>query len=420
MAAYLVKTVNAKKRVRQTSWGFSSGKWNFTESWSSSVRGPHTIASENRTSVKTPNFRYKRSTGAVLPDNPYTYEAFRNRQVSGYIRRFTPTGGGGYNQVELWYDPICAIAQWAPVKTLTQSAVYGKLINNARGQQWNVPIFFAEGYKTAEMVTQRATHLAHLVNALRRGNLVAFVNGLRNAADPSKAKIKRFHKYFGLDPRRAAGNTWLEYTYGWRPFMLDVKTAVEVLMDAADRPANMVGNVHASMKIPLRQSQTNVSIFQEDTGYNILGDQEKYGEESLRVNWRFRPNSLDLPARFGMINPLEVVWELVPFSFVADWFLPIGDYLSALDVPMRFSHVGGSVGTRISTKAYTIATRAQASTDTFSGFTGHSDYVKVTRTALTAMPSLELNKLSFQASLGANRVTSAVSLLSQQLSRLKR
>jgi hypothetical protein len=36
--------------------------------------------------------------------------------------------------------------------------------------------------------------------------------------------------------------------------------------------------------------------------------------------------------RLGLVNPLAVAWELVPLSFVFDWFLPVGDMLSALTI----------------------------------------------------------------------------------------
>jgi hypothetical protein len=31
----------------------------------------------------------------------------------------------------------------------------------------------------------------------------------------------------------------------------------------------------------------------------------------------------------GLADPLSVAWELTPWSFVVDWFLPVGDYLNA-------------------------------------------------------------------------------------------
>lgn len=39
-------------------------------------------------------------------------------------------------------------------------------------------------------------------------------------------------------------------------------------------------------------------------------------------------------ALYGFSNPGEVLWEATPFSFVADWFYPIGDYLGSLSSSM--------------------------------------------------------------------------------------
>jgi hypothetical protein len=36
-------------------------------------------------------------------------------------------------------------------------------------------------------------------------------------------------------------------------------------------------------------------------------------------------------SQLGMANPLSLAWELLPYSFVVDWFLPIGQFLSSLD-----------------------------------------------------------------------------------------
>ena len=38
------------------------------------------------------------------------------------------------------------------------------------------------------------------------------------------------------------------------------------------------------------------------------------------------PNLL-LANRLGLVNPLSVAWELVPFSFVVDWFSGVGNVL---------------------------------------------------------------------------------------------
>lgn len=48
------------------------------------------------------------------------------------------------------------------------------------------------------------------------------------------------------------------------------------------------------------------------------------------VTVRIRNPNVDTLNRLGALNPLSVVWELVPFSFVADWFINIGDCISEL------------------------------------------------------------------------------------------
>jgi hypothetical protein len=39
------------------------------------------------------------------------------------------------------------------------------------------------------------------------------------------------------------------------------------------------------------------------------------------------PN-LYLANKLGFVNPGVIAWELVPFSFVIDWFVPVGNFLS--------------------------------------------------------------------------------------------
>jgi hypothetical protein len=49
-------------------------------------------------------------------------------------------------------------------------------------------------------------------------------------------------------------------------------------------------------------------------------------------------------ASIGLINPSTVVWELIPFSFVVDWFLPIGNFLHGLSALTGTSTQQGCYG----------------------------------------------------------------------------
>jgi hypothetical protein len=40
---------------------------------------------------------------------------------------------------------------------------------------------------------------------------------------------------------------------------------------------------------------------------------------------------MSVARQLGMLDPASVVWEIVPYSFVVDWFVPFGTYLSNLN-----------------------------------------------------------------------------------------
>jgi hypothetical protein len=44
----------------------------------------------------------------------------------------------------------------------------------------------------------------------------------------------------------------------------------------------------------------------------------------------------------GVLNPLEVGWELVPLSFVVDWAWPLGNWLDSLDAMLGYTCRGYS------------------------------------------------------------------------------
>ena len=48
-------------------------------------------------------------------------------------------------------------------------------------------------------------------------------------------------------------------------------------------------------------------------------------------------------ASVGATNPLDIAWEMIPYSFVVDWFVTIGQSLRAVDAGSYLSFKEGSV-----------------------------------------------------------------------------
>lgn len=46
---------------------------------------------------------------------------------------------------------------------------------------------------------------------------------------------------------------------------------------------------------------------------------------------------------YGLSPSFYVVWDMIPFSFIVDWFIPVGDVLSVVDAENRFSEQNYSI-----------------------------------------------------------------------------
>lgn len=366
--------------------------------------------------TNTPNYRAVKASSQRLPDNEFTVQK--------------GLAGGGYavfRDSQLGHTYVYSNGNWSFPTGLDQgiggaktAEAALKLLEAAKGQQWNVPVFIAEGRKTAAMVYGRALHLVNMMVALRKGNFGHFVTLFHpSATPPSKRAIGRYQKHYGKDPAAAAANAWLEMRYGWLPFMADVRSAVNTLMDVVDAPKNRIGSVRCYKKW-ISTTKSNDIYYSQPPFFRQWCTTTTDMLMSAKHKWLFRPNAVDLPARFGLVNPLEVIWELVPFSFVADWFLPIGDYLKSLDAGWRFNHHGGTTG---QLKTWTSRTEPSTTTGGWSlvaGGASRTQGTAVFRQPITSVPHPGLALLSFEAKLGSTRAISAIALLKQTSSRFVR
>lgn len=374
-----------------------------------------------RSWVRTPNFWALRRARAQLPENPWSRSGFRVQE--GNVVFESVDFPAPNTRVRRYFSRNGEVLAKLPTDhgiTLTQFDLYSGLIDKARKSDFSLPIALAEASRTVQMVAQTATSLASTIRNLRRGNLVGAMQAL--SLEPSQSQVRRFNRRFGVNPNTTAANYWLQLQYGWIPLLNDVKNAAEAVAEAVSR------NGDDSTTFVTKTSRRRGSRIYED--YVLQVSPAFRGRVTVNVSisrkakWRFKPKAADLPGLFGLTNPAEVVWEIIPFSFVADWFLPIGNYLSALDAPLRFQHVGGSEGYRIEMNAVTEIRSATFPDgfffDEYEGGTLTRQYHEVNRTPITSIPVPQLSDMRFNPGLNARRVTSSIALLWQQASRLGR
>lgn len=171
--------------------------------------------------------------------------------------------------------------------------------------------------ETGKMIHKRATQVAAIANALRSRNFGRLESILKQDLPP---KVKRLKK------GKELANGWLELEFGWKPLIQDVYAAMEVYRTGIASRGQLV-TAFGSKSGYYKPSPTKVSSM---NGYsnleaNVLTDRVKSKAYGVVSN----PAAFTLN-QLGLANPALLAWQLLPFSFVVDWFLPISQILGVL------------------------------------------------------------------------------------------
>lgn len=165
----------------------------------------------------------------------------------------------------------------------------------------------------------------------------------RNAFKSQRNFEKFFLEGFGKrNPAKTLANYWLELQYGWKPLLQDVHSAVTTLMN--DLPDRRMTSVSAKVKVGVSEVKTISST--KPPGAIVLVDRVMRGVQNVHVRLDYLQDdnpTLSSLAQAGLTNPADLAWELLPFSFVVDWFIPIGDFFNCLDATVGWQFRGGSI-----------------------------------------------------------------------------
>lgn len=148
-------------------------------------------------------------------------------------------------------------------------------------------------------------------------------------------------------PLKTAARKYLEYVYGWKPLVEDIHGIMTLMKAQGQRPLLLHGSGSSKVRGP-----TKVGTFNDVSNkcINTVGPCVEDVRARCEIWGRIDPNHAGLRAlnQLGLLNPLSLSWELVPWSFVIDWFCPIGPVLQALTAPAGLSFVAGSDSLRAS------------------------------------------------------------------------
>lgn len=309
----------------------------------------------------------------------FKYGRYRSRNTSGgdqvtAEREFHPYSGthvdyfsGSYlYRTKLYSNPWGEWREYGPLNgTVTQLRPWtadddlkliGKLREKFDNHDFNGSVMAGEMGKAADSLAARARQLGLAARAARRGNLAeagrvlgmspgrasnAVKRGdkaLQRAIDkrpkgklgpsgerdyhPDNFKDERFFGSIPSQDRQRISDAHLELQYGMLPLINDVY-ALSGALQARTKPRER--RIYARRYIGKSVGSSFPTIF----AANGTGRYQKqiicYVEEEVPT----------FAESMGLTNPASVLWELTPWSFVADWFLPIGNYIEARSFAAR-------------------------------------------------------------------------------------
>jgi len=251
-------------------------------------------------------------------DHPYYCDVW---QFESYACSFRHPDGNTYTHVPAPDPPDFAVAQWTSNDDI---ALLNKLGNRIRGGDFNLGNFLGEHQQTLNLVATTATRVAKMLHYLKHGHLDKAAYSVSASLLPKQHTLRRFVKDGKpLRDPKLLSDAILEYQYGWKPLLGDVYSSMEVLANRNAMPFKHTFKV--------RRLITGGKII--DIGNCYAKHHVTHGV-SIKVTMSTEPTLRDL---LQLNNPLGVMWEVTPWSFVADWFLPIGGYLDAISVLRNFT-----------------------------------------------------------------------------------
>lgn len=234
----------------------------------------------------------------------------------------------------------------------------------------------------------------------------------------SVSKVIDFARLSRLGGTKDLANGWLQWQYGWKPLVSDVFLAAD---EAIRVVLNELQSIRARATIPIevnREHRREIITTNPLTPTVAKGK----GKASCTIGVRYQVPRFD-PARWSSLNPVSLAWELIPYSFVFDWFYDVGSWLRAMETGLYYgaSFKSGWVSELYRYEAvenvklpHNVVYSSVSRREWFPT-TGSIRRIEFRRRVLTSWPLPR--KPTFKVDLGAQRMISAAALLRQLLSR---
>lgn len=243
-----------------------------------------------------------------------------------------------------------------------------------RDQKLELLVSFAEARKTVNFLADLVSLIAKVLFAIRNGDPGAAIRAFTSRERVRKTRYtdwyihhsgqgrydppgkKRYNdigegfslskhrrvEYQNVTDRLLPHNLWLEFRYAVLPLVYEVRGALSILKSLDANPVIIKG---------FRRQERNYGL-PPNPSTNVYKHWETRGRVRVGAECKLRATVEDPYQRFlsrlGLTDAdvLITAWELVPYSFVIDWLIPIGTMLSSFLSPVGLRFLDGYVNTK--------------------------------------------------------------------------
>lgn len=165
---------------------------------------------------------------------------------------------------------------------------------------------------------------------------------------PSKFRIPR-----GAKATSELANRWMEYRYGMLPLMADIEGLLKLAYGLLS---------WQTVKTPLRKRGRRATPSRTTTEYDFVSFcsggfygkghfvRQDYTDVMAHIYYTIIDWKVYQRYKLGLAGPqiASLIWELIPYSFVVDWFVNVGDMIRSLTPNPSIQILGNCVGTHSS------------------------------------------------------------------------
>jgi hypothetical protein len=273
--------------------------------------------------VVIPNFRQRSAKGEIFVNPMYSHEYTRSYTLSdlAFYVPYTSSTPGSQRYCSYYYEQkhtdSCLCIQ-----------LRGHAINHIPSKIDGMRLRTLAGTDAAARVADPVFQGLVFLGELRE--TIGFIRNPLKAVHDYLYDVRKFKrrkkKYAALTTTDYLANQWLSYRYGLMPLVFDVQDAAKAIQRTVDgfKPVRETSRGMA-------QDQESLSSADSPSGDTyVISEVSTNRKVSVRAGVLYEYTRSPDTFGVGLREIPNVIWEIIPYSFVADWFVNINSYIDAI------------------------------------------------------------------------------------------